>query len=1576
MGWKIWDREGLALAVATMVFEPYSNKRVALVFYAVLVLFKLSLLADVNLLTADTPTLKDYDLKFKGTLAARNNLLMTFFGVTDVVNYLKDNNVYLLYVALVGGLFWLLLSSLTLLNFSRFKKWAFGSSGFKPETPFYFRPLTMMIYNYDYFFLLIVNVFILSMTCIKFPVESGSNATQSGIIKVGEERAAGESTVTRYERACGLNKGIGCMILNHYFVCFLCGLILICSFWLKFCSQLVMSYCPDPSVMFSTYGSMSNFHTLMITLLLIGKSYLLNTSEVTSTMIDTYYITSLSLMTFDLFIHCYFVPYYSKVVHKVRIAENLLLMIMSLIVLLLRRSTMSLVFSLNQSLVFASLLFTIALKVTLNFENRRANLQRLPSFKSITGEDLARIAYTGLQFVERSLASGHEDKEQLETVVFFSKLRNLRAREALHDRLNASPAPNVLGMIDASHKVLTGHAIKSAGASKLNVEAPESLKELGETKRMPFITMEKVPLDTNKTVTVPRLSIFQTDKDASKKGSSIVKKKNKTNGLNPIKIFNMASEFENKGSAESHIDEQTEDFLTPTQKMKSLISDASIFEKFEELRESNTKDILVLMSTITDECFERLARSSSASLSTVREALTIAVFICINYLGNIPLALQKLHMTQLLFKRSKGSEKLQETASNRKKSNFHSSVSDSLRLEVIRSLISLTLRHNSETGELVLRSMRSKMSNTVGDQSKMKLFSLLEFLNKYGQLKEDVQKAVEIKQLLFSSISENKKVKFSEVFKKSKAFNLILDSLGPRFQHLKNQSDSKFTSLTLVEGYYLAHLQQDIKKGYAIIDKTVSRGISSNYNMVNFDSKVFRRIEEKVAVGASGEQSDFHQITFASSNIRLFLGYEVSNILKKDLAVIIPEPLKSKHAAMLSSKGATGVILENLGPIPVVAVDAEEMASLCRLVVRLNYLLDNGLQYLGFLDFSLGDKDECMVLLDSEGKITNTNLQAYKYLEPKSFISKYNPSFIGSFKELDSVAAFLLENEKTGMESMMSNPRMYTYSSNYYKMSTGREIEIKDKNKRIRKIHFLVNDYYIYRLNAKIRCFHFNPSRAKEDYQNAIASTRPQFRAQQAASDSDDSGPAQDSDSRKSAVSSLLQSLKDEDCLRMANKLLFDYRRQDRVTSVLEAIEKRLRIVSFLEQPILKMTKTFGFNAVDINDETEEAIESRSTVHQLVPEIKKNTPLELTAYSRFGLFLDYWYTKRKMNLKKKAFTELSTYQGFIGIFNKNLFKQIAKRKMEMHVGSIATKNMFIENRTKYKLSRILENKLNYGYLNFKTGLIGLILLLTAGMQFGLGYYRFSLGQLVNDEVRYKLVASDLNSWVIWSTAMLVLVVDTSRQVYEGVLKDDTLRYLGGLNLTQANTMLKRTMTGTLQGIGLQYRFIMQNVSLPIFHDADRYSRHESIENWLPGNVDWMDPPGYANWSKVNLTFYESVGLNQPLSELYFKRNDTTFSGGKIGMDRDKDLLAEMLRRNLGNQLLEVLIEDQYDVGKYFMGICKFNSFLSSYGDALQFTVMACVATFVLILIFTTRSKMSKFYSMLFEVKVNQIYVVW
>src|SRR5690606_21882250 len=149
---------------------------------------------------------------------------------------------------------------------------------------------------------------------------------------------------------------------------------------------------------------------------------------------------------------------------------------------------------------------------------------------------------------------------------------------------------------------------------------------------------------------------------------------------------------------------------------------------------------------------------------------------------------------------------------------------------------------------------------------------------------------VEVKRKLFTSITESRTVKYENVFNSSVEFNTLLDGVEKQFVSLNNKCDPKFTGLLLLEGYYLAHLQQDIKKGYTVIDKAVNRGISTNYNLVHFDSKAVRNIEEKVAIGASGEQSDFHQIILASSNVRLFLGYEVAKILKQDLSIILPEP--------------------------------------------------------------------------------------------------------------------------------------------------------------------------------------------------------------------------------------------------------------------------------------------------------------------------------------------------------------------------------------------------------------------------------------------------------------------------------------------------------------------------------------------------------------------------------------------------------------------------------------------------------------------------------------------------------------
>lgn len=1631
MAKKIWDREGLALGIATMIFAPSKNKTLSFILYSALTMFKLSLILDPNLLITEKASVKEYDSRYSNTILARDNILVQILKISDIVTYLKFNSSAVLYLFLGISVAWLILCSATLLNYSRFKKWTSNKQDHRPETPFYFKPLTAMIYNYDYFFIIFVNLFILSLTCVKYPSEQTSNATKAGLVKIGEERAAEASTVVMFVRACGLNKKIVCRSLNHYFVCFVASLLMLCNLWIRFCSHLVLSHSPEPSVLMSQYGILGLVHPLLIAGLLAGKSYIMNLEYVSSATINTYLLACIGVLFLDLCIQNLFMPYYSMMINNIRLGESLAMIMIAALVLLIKNTDLHIAQSENFSLVFLCLLFTALFKVALNFQGNQASLKILDSTTGFVSGDISRIAYRGFQYFDQRVTDDRTlDSSQLQTLVFFLNLRRMKQRDNYLKNLNlqelaVNPIADLLKLKMKRSTILRSknqerageeeawqdekdkrsQASSDMGSSEHDIHRPAFTRVGGltlrrdETLKPPqkaednlydeWVAKKSNSLNKNqknanlkkRTQTIKRQTTLKDKKHRSSiKHTTIMN--HQANVLShkrsdPLKLAERSSKEEKED--ENNIDKEFENSL-------HLLKKQLIINKFKELNDESTKEILFLISEIADECFERLLKSSTTRLATIREVLIISVNLCLNYMGNVPMAMLKLYQTQQIFNRSGSTtSKSGNDYILKPKEERTTVLSNSLRLEIIRAYISLCIRHNSQTSELVLRDIRSKLTSNEQNENNLRLFKLLHFTNTYSELKLQLRESVDKKNNLMNSMAENKTINFEYVYKVSTKFNIAMKKASKALKEVKEIASVHFTGLTLLEGYYLSYLKQDIKRGKSLIKKMMSTGINTNYNNVNFDSLRHYKVEEKVIIGVSGEVLSFHEINFASSNTKLYLSYSSTQLLEKDLSILIPEPLKSKHQNMLSFKDSNGILLEATEMIPVVAIDADDLAVQCRLAVRLNFLVGNGLQFVGALDFSMIDQKDCFVLVDQKGMITNTNFDAYRFLEPNTELSKYDQSFIQSFKEFNKMSDFISRNFTTDVEAMLNDPRIYTHCRTYYNMSLGVEVNIIDKTKKLRQIQYLVNDYYVPRLETCLRTLHFKPGKARmsmAELGNLVINQMASKLSVRYNLNSSSRYDNVDLESQGNA-STLLHTLNEDDCLRLAAKIGSEDRRQERVSDILMAIERKLDLLDLVGDPLIQEIK--AHRSVEHDSGSSSDQEDDAPREELVPLRSYQKSMELYPNvqmdnaMRFGLYFDLWYKEKVLKIKRTVLKDMNNFKGLFAkklALNhlKNIAKHAANLKKEHQLAAIMPHTIRHDDKNKIKLSRIILSKLDYKLLNPKTVIFMVLLFLSVCTMFGVGYFKFYLGSLVSTEVRYKLLASDLNSWVVWSTANLILLIDTSRAVYEGYVNNGAYAYWGGAALLGANDQLKRTMSGTLQGVSLQYRHIMQNLSLTAFHDADRFMHFPMVETWNPGNINWNSPSVMPNWTKVNMNTYEAISTFGPLLERYLTRNDSSFTFTKIGLDRDKDLLPEYLRRNLGNDLLKVIMDDGFQIADYFIYICKLNSFLTNYGDLLQLFILLLVATIILVMLLSTRSRMSGFYELLFELRVDFLYI--
>ena len=286
------------------------------------------------------------------------------------------------------------------------------------------------------------------------------------------------------------------------------------------------------------------------------------------------------------------------------------------------------------------------------------------------------------------------------------------------------------------------------------------------------------------------------------------------------------------------------------------------------------------------------------------------------------------------------------------------------------------------------------------------------------------------------------------------------------------------------------------------------------------------------------------------------------------------------------------------------------------------------------------------------------------------------------------------------------------------------------------------------------------------------------------------------------------------------------------------------------------------------------------------------------------------------------------------------------------------------------ISRSISRRLVYRKCNFNSALFVLMAVSSVLLQFGLGYFKFYLSDLVFKELKNKLLAADLNSWTLWATSNLLVLLDTSRMVYEGLVPDDIYAPYSNSTLLRANSKLKRSMYLSNFANNWNYNLLMRNASLGLFLDKRIFTSPGPIRVWNPGNVDWDKPPSTVEWRSESRGFLEAWSYVSPLLNAYSRRNDTTYKSLPIGQARDGDLLAEFVRRNAGGDLLEHQTTAGRLIHKYFRDICKFNMYIETYGNIFNLCLLTLATLVFAVLLLLMIRKKKGYYETLFKIKVR------
>lgn len=227
------------------------------------------------------------------------------------------------------------------------------------------------------------------------------------------------------------------------------------------------------------------------------------------------------------------------------------------------------------------------------------------------------------------------------------------------------------------------------------------------------------------------------------------------------------------------------------------------------------------------------------------------------------------------------------------------------------------------------------------------------------------------------------------------------------YRKLVNLSDGKYGPVPLIYGHFVREIIEDEYLGKKILFEFKAKKLSHsmNLNMVFNCPWAAGTTFSAIYVDADSSQdnSHFHKITYASSNLKDILGYRISELLGIDLNRLVPNPVAVYHKKLLNTiqDGGKMFLDQNLLPQMIRAKDGDVKAF--QMQLRFQNTIYNTLEVVCSMNFTKDKRNCCVVITDDQGTICELTSAARKYFTEGSSIFLYNPRFERVYKVGDEI---------------------------------------------------------------------------------------------------------------------------------------------------------------------------------------------------------------------------------------------------------------------------------------------------------------------------------------------------------------------------------------------------------------------------------------------------------------------------------------------------------------------------------------------------------------------------------------------
>lgn len=818
---------------------------------------------------------------------------------------------------------------------------------------------------------------------------------------------------------------------------------------------------------------------------------------------------------------------------------------------------------------------------------------------------------------------------------------------------------------------------------------------------------------------------------------------------------------------------------------------------------------------------------------------------------------------------------------------------------------------NLETGHLVYHSypqmQNENSSGIVIERNQISRFvKLLEY---FEGTKMKINQCLELRLEFLEEIATS--CDLYKAYRKSCDYSRILRNIERRFRFLNCQVGYNYSPVLLAHRIFLNDIYQkrylanklgvEYIKGYSRRDLNRIFGLSSQ----NTDNFCIISIENSAL--------STQEIKYASSNILEFLGnldsklgWRTKELERKDLDMIIPNPINCFHKELTKYKNITGKMLMNKERKKMVALKKNGFIIRFGLILRINTTWKGAFQFIGGMFFKGNEIYENLVLSNSEGDISALSTNAAEHFAIDAKIWDLNPYLKKVHKGLDSICSERLakKDDLVDLDYIFGEHQMKNLSI-YYHWKQSKRLKVICKDSKIVNCSMKITDYLLYPIAKYFLLIEVN-------FEDTIQSKIPRLGKM-----------------LKSSTKNI-----NEDALC---NIIFT---RDEANDSLESRSESLHTIPEEKNQWIYNRRVFKTKSKrDMEQIQFDGMDVRK--FKLAKNIVKLQAISTIAGKK--LFVE---NKRREKQNRR-----------LAIMNRGF--DFSSRD------SLKLKRFTQEN-----LEILIHQNVDPYIIHPTTKIIGFIIFLSFLCSITGIWLRTPDQEKTGNEIKMQAITADYFSWMVWGQLFPVFYADLMRMIKEGWLPvdyaEDFTKYFGFRNFyDRSQSYFIRAAKYQYEPEKL-IDMKIRNLTFPELFDYEGWITCKA-DIYVPET--YKDTNEFI-WKTVNVGRRSSIQFIAGIAQVFAKRiyeNDTDIP--IINQNRKIDVIEESYRINLNGDSNLKYYQYSLKFFKYLLAVGQLNKRNIFLTLIVTLTLLICLTIIAGVITLVDNCAMKRFYSALFDLKV-------